>query len=71
MKAEMLTIRSDLVLPDRIEADTALMIEGERIRSIYPAESAAKLAGPSGAAEVDARGRYVGPGYVDLHGGRR
>ena len=68
MKGEILIIRGDVVFPDRIQSDAAVLVEGGRIRSINPAaDRAAQLTGASDVAEIDARGRYVVPGYVDLH----
>lgn len=56
-----LTIRNGrLVLPDRVE-DGDLAIEGERIAAIGPHLAAGRV-------DLDARGKLVLPGLVDLHG---
>jgi imidazolonepropionase-like amidohydrolase len=46
------------------QPDYAVEIEGERIRSVLPA---ARYRAPDGAAVHDLPGRYVLPGFVDMH----
>lgn len=51
-----------LVLPDRLERGAAMLVEGGRIVGLVPARELA----PS-AERLDAEGRYVLPGLVDIH----
>jgi N-acetylglucosamine-6-phosphate deacetylase len=54
----------DVVLPDRVVADAAVVIEGNRIRAVGGRRSVRR---PKGAAEVDAGGGFIAPGFVDIH----
>ena len=47
-----------LILPDRLEPDSTLAVEGGRI---------AAVGGPAPAGAVDLGGMYLCPGFVDLH----
>ncbi len=53
-----------LVLEDGILEDGALLVRGDRIAALGPAGS---FAVPAGTERIDAGGRYLGPGFVDLH----
>ena len=50
-----------LVLPDQLLADAAVECAGGRIRRV------GRLRPARGAIEVDARGGYIVPGFVDIH----
>jgi N-acetylglucosamine-6-phosphate deacetylase len=52
----------DLVLPDRVQPTSSLIIDGDRIAAIEPGR-----AEPSGAVLLDARDCYVLPGFIDVH----
>lgn len=47
-----------------------IVIENSRIVSVAPAGSAARAIGPAGpqGAEIDASGKYVLPGFINMHG---
>ncbi|MEE2872469.1 MAG: N-acetylglucosamine-6-phosphate deacetylase, partial [Candidatus Latescibacterota bacterium] len=53
-----------LILPDRIVAEGALLVERGKI---VAAGRAAQITCPAGAERVEAGGGFIGPGYVDLH----
>jgi N-acetylglucosamine-6-phosphate deacetylase len=53
----------DLVLPDRILTGGSLVIDAGRVVAIDPRDRV----DPAGATIVDARDRYVVPGFVDVH----
>ena len=53
-----------VVLENGILWDGVIEIENDRIQAVGPA---GKLEIPEGAETVDAGGRYVGPGFVDIH----
>lgn len=53
-----------LVLEEGILEDGALLIQGGRIAALGPKGS---FGVPEGTERVDAGGRYLGPGFVDLH----
>lgn len=57
-------VNANLILQDGILWDAYLALEGGRIAACGPR---AGLALPRGAEVIDARGRYVGPGFVDIH----
>ena len=52
----------DIVLPDRILTNAALVIDEGRIAAIETTRSV-----PSGASIVDVRDRFVVPGFIDVH----
>jgi N-acetylglucosamine-6-phosphate deacetylase len=54
---------ADLLLPDRVAAGAALVIEHDRIADIVDA-AGARIAG---AQSARANGGYIGPGFVDVH----
>ena len=57
----MIAIKNaNLVLEDRLLCDTTLLIDGGKIVAI-----AAEI--PADAEVIDAKGAYVGPGFVDIH----
>ena len=60
---------ADLVLPDRVVAGGALLLEGERIVEIRPGEPASREATPSGdySLSFDFPDHYVVPGFIDVH----
>lgn len=51
-----------LVLPDRVADDLAIVINGSRIVDIAPPESL-----PPTLDRIDAGGRYIAPGLIDIH----
>lgn len=51
-----------LVLPDRLVADGIVVCRGGRIAALGK-----RAAVPAGARQIDGRGGYVTPGFVDLH----
>lgn len=53
----------DLVLPDRILSGGSLLIDGGRIAALDPRPGVA----PSGASVLNVPGRYVVPGFIDVH----
>lgn len=53
-------VNGKLVFPDRIEEGT-LLIDGEKI------VKAGKVEAPADAEIIDAKGLYVGPGFIDQH----
>jgi N-acetylglucosamine-6-phosphate deacetylase len=53
----------DLVLPTGVLAGASLLIEGPRVASVELRERGE----PHGATVVDARGRFVVPGFIDVH----
>lgn len=55
---------ANLVLENGILWDAALIIEGDRIAA-FGKET--ELPAPEGAQVIDAKGLYVGPGFVDIH----
>lgn len=52
------------VLEDGILFDACILIAGDRIAAVDKAEN---ITVPEGAEIIDAKGRYVGPGFVDIH----
>ena len=52
------------VMRGAVERDRAVEIEGGRIRAVAPAAS---FHPPRGAAVLDLRGRFVTPGFIDMH----
>lgn len=57
-------VHANLVLENGILWDGALEMEQGRIRNFGYAQ---ELSIPEGASVIDAKGSYVGPGFVDLH----
>ena len=57
--ATVVTMRGDEVIPD-----AEVVVRGNRIRSVGPSGS---VAIPRGATEIDLRGRYIVPGFIDVH----
>ena len=49
-----------VILPEGIKDDVSLVVEGGRIASVLPARKA-------GAPDIDAGGRYISPGFIDIH----
>ena len=52
----------DLVLPDRVQPTSSVIIDGGRIAALEPGR-----AEPAGAVVIDARDCYVVPGFIDVH----
>ena len=52
----------DLVLPDRVQPNSSVLVDGDRIAAIEPGRAV-----PAGAVVVDAEGCYVVPGFIDVH----
>ncbi|MEF3303112.1 N-acetylglucosamine-6-phosphate deacetylase [Paenibacillus sp. GYB003] len=57
-------VNAKLITPRAIVDDGIVVIEGERIADCGPKRT---VAIPEGAAIIDAGGRYVGPGFIDIH----
>ena len=55
---------AEAVLEDRILSSAVIFINGDRIVAIEKAQNAEI---PEGVPVIDACGKYVGPGFVDLH----
>ena len=55
---------ANLVLENGILWDAAMLIDGNRIAQFGKEE---ELAVPDDAQVMDAKGLYVGPGFVDIH----
>ena len=53
----------DIVLPDRVIASGALLIDGDRIVAIDDRSSIR----PAGARVIDTAGKYIVPGFIDVH----
>jgi N-acetylglucosamine-6-phosphate deacetylase len=53
----------DIVLPDRLVRGGSLVVDGTRIVAIHAQPRTA----PEGAVTIDARDRYVVPGFIDVH----
>src|SRR5262245_57118466 len=63
----VLVIQNATVIDTRtgqVVANRTVMVEGDRIRRVVPANEAAT---PSYARVIDARGRWVLPGLIDMH----
>src|SRR5687768_1535017 len=59
---DLLLKNARLVLADRI-APGSVLVEGDRVSEVFPAN--ARL--PSARSVLDLDGRYLAPGFVDLH----
>jgi N-acetylglucosamine-6-phosphate deacetylase len=57
--SRLLFSHANLILPDRVLEDAVLAVEGDRIVSVGLAAV--------GGDEIDLGGRYLAPGFVDLH----
>ncbi len=57
-------LNANVVLESGILWDGAILIENERIADV---KSRRELQVPDGAEIIDAKGAYVGPGFVDIH----
>lgn len=53
---------AEAVLEDRILSDAVILIEGDKIAKV-----AKNAEIPEGTPTIDAGGKYVGPGFIDLH----
>lgn len=53
----------DIVLPDRVLASGSLLIDGDRIVAIDDRSSIR----PAGARVIDTAGKYIVPGFIDVH----
>ena len=61
----MLYIKNaNLVLENGILWDAAILLDGDRIAAFG---KAAEVEAPAGSDLLDAKGLYVGPGFVDIH----
>ncbi|HEY1600313.1 MAG TPA: amidohydrolase family protein [Pirellulales bacterium] len=72
MSTDVLFVNGDLVLSDRVQSATHLLIGGARIVAIgpdgdHPSAHHAQSPSVGGAHVIDARDHYIVPGYVDLH----
>ncbi|HIW74032.1 MAG TPA: N-acetylglucosamine-6-phosphate deacetylase [Firmicutes bacterium] len=52
-----------LVTPERVREDRAVLVRGSRIAGVYPAQAAPA----ADARVVDGKGRYLAPGFIDIH----
>jgi N-acetylglucosamine-6-phosphate deacetylase len=52
----------EVVLPDRVQADSSVIVDGNRIAAVEQGR-----ADPTGAVIIDADGCYVVPGLIDVH----
>ena len=57
-------VNGTLILPDRLVPDGVVITAGERIRA---AGARRGRRAPPGAIEIDARGGFIAPGFVDIH----
>ena len=57
-------INANVVLETGIIWDGVIVLEGDKIREVG---SEHEVAIPEGAEIIDANGKYVGPGFVDIH----
>ena len=57
-------VNGNLYTPDQVLAPGTVLIEGERIGAVGPAEA---LTVPPGVEVLDAEGMAVVPGFIDLH----
>ena len=55
-------IHAKAVLPGRVLENATILLDGERIAAV-----GRDLTVPAGAEVLDAGGRWVGPGFVDIH----
>ena len=59
---DRMAIAGDIILPDRILEQGLVLVEDGRIASIQPAWDI-----PEGVRRVQHTGRFIAPGYVDIH----
>ena len=64
MKITTAITNCQIVLETGIIWDGTILIEGDKIAAYGPMASTEI---PEGAEIIDANGKYVGPGFVDLH----
>ncbi len=57
-------VNANLILEDGVLEGGVILIDGERI---YDVGAASAVTLPEGTDIIDARGAYVGPGFVDIH----
>lgn len=57
-------LHGTVILPDRTIEDGAVVCRGGRISAVGARED---IKVPKGAETVDAKGGYIGPGYIDIH----
>ncbi len=57
-------INGNIVLEDRILEDGILLIDGDHIHAIG---TKSEISIPEGCEIIDAKGHYLGPGFVDIH----
>jgi N-acetylglucosamine-6-phosphate deacetylase len=62
--SQLLVANTDVVLPDRVLKCHSVLCEDGRIKRIAPA---AELKAVTGAEIIDANGKYLAPGFIDLH----
>ncbi|HHU53954.1 MAG TPA: amidohydrolase family protein [Clostridiaceae bacterium] len=53
-----------VILPDRMLEKHSILIEDDRIINVFPDDNVAL---PSDCKIIDVEGKYVGPGFVDIH----
>jgi N-acetylglucosamine-6-phosphate deacetylase len=57
-------LNGTVILPDGLIPDGAVIVEGSQIRKVAPRK---RLRIARSATEIDARGGYISPGFVDIH----
>ena len=65
MKIDLIIDHACVVAENAILPDSAVEIGGGRILRVRPADGDGSV--PAGAARVDAGGRFLAPGFIDLH----
>ncbi len=64
MTAAILLEHGSLILPDRVIPDGAVLFRNGRIVRAGPRRS---MRAPRDAEQIDARGGYISPGFIDIH----
>lgn len=57
-------VHGTVILPDREIEDGAVLCHGEKIAAVGGRR---EILTPKGAVKIDAKGGYIGPGYIDIH----
>lgn len=68
MKTESMILNTNVITEDGILENQAVVIEGDRIRSIVPMNLIGESDRLDGSAEIyDGEGAYLAPGFIDVH----